>query len=177
MFSLANAITRARNTNRPSRMIVRRISPNARMRFSTDGSLLARVGEAGSAQAAHEAPPRACCRVISPRRWRPSRRAQTIQNLVIAISLQTDLTIRRRSDGDPLRHPRRHGAVAFAHDRVQRHRWRVHRGASANDEVGEHSWPQFVLRILDLRADCDAARIGIDGRADGHNVSCEHSTR
>src|SRR5580700_3118490 len=127
-------------TTRPSRMIGRRVRPNARIALST-GRLLPNSDRDGRARrslrGARQRVTQKNCAVASYL----FARFQAVENLVKAILLQADFD---RALGEAVTvdgHPRGRRAVAFAHDAAFRDRRRLELIARANDESRKHLRP------------------------------------
>src|SRR5579862_9115182 len=166
MFSRLKATSpAATKTSSPSKMIGRRVSPNATRPLSTaclyprscrqpqlslvpggDGH---HVVEENGAVCGHQ-----------------FANLHAVENLPVAIAHVTD---RHRASGEMAAvggHPDSLRAVTFPHHTVEWDRWRTDRRPYGDGEISEHARAQLVLRIVDLRAHQDTTRIRVHNRTD-----------
>src|ERR1700730_2895927 len=167
------------NTSRPKMTIARRVSPNAKIPFNTD--------YCSRTKCRHDTVNAGKTRVWSGlaagqdvEKYRAfgddlRTRSHSLDDLVIARILQSDLDRSFREVMAIRCEPDCHGAVALAADSLRRDRHGVERCAGDDDERSEHTGQKFVLRVFDLGAYQPPMQLGIDRRADGGNLSVEYT--
>src|ERR1700730_6167719 len=172
------------NTSSPKITIARRVSPNARMPFNTNYcsstkcrsnsdpvNVRKRAPEASGLAADGE--------VVEEYRALgddPGARSHSLEYLVVARVLQSDLhhslsevmAIGSEPDG--------HGAIALSNPPVHRDGHGADRRARDDDERREHPGQEFVLGVVDLGADQAPVQLEIDGCANHGYLSVEHAT-
>src|SRR5271165_917207 len=183
MLSLKKAINPPpMNTSRPKMMIARRVSPNSRMPFNTNYCSRTKCRSNATMRMLALRPRSGFTIGQDVEKHRAlgddsGARPHSLEYLVVARILQSDLDRSLREVMTIGCEPYGHAAVALSNDSLHRDRHAVDRGTGDDDERSEHPGQKLVLRVIDLGAYQPPMQLGIDGCTDGGNFSVEYSPR